>query len=191
MKGLLGRRKEENVKDDEIVELFWKRDEDALSESQKVYGNYCMHIARNILFNEQDSEECFNSVLLAAWESIPPQKPQNLKTYLGRLARIISFDCIRKKNMKKRIPEDAVTSIDELRFILTSPIAAIYRGNIPFMVIFPCEIAPCILPEKDIFQIVVVKISVAGSNGGVAIVRGNGRHSQSCRRAAIRCPTHW
>lgn len=84
-----------------------------------------------------------------------------------------------------------LSQIDELRFILTSPIAAIYRGNIPFMVIFPCEIAPCILPEKDIFQIVVVKISVAGSNGGVAIVRGNGRHSQSCRRAAIRCPTHW
>ena len=84
-----------------------------------------------------------------------------------------------------------LSQIDELRFIFTSPIAAIYRGNIPFMVIFPCEIAPCILPEKDIFQIVVVKISVAGSNGGVAIVCGNGRHSQSCRRAAIRCPTHW
>ena len=108
------------MKDDEIVELFWRRDEDALSESQRVYGNYCMHIARNILFNEQDSEECFNSVLLAAWESIPPQKPQNLKTYLGRLARIISFDCIRKKNMKKRIPEDAVTSIDELQDVFGS-----------------------------------------------------------------------
>lgn len=71
-----------------------------------------------------------------------------------------------------------LSQIDELRFIFTSPIAAIYRGNIPFIVIFPCEIAPCILPEIDIFQIVVVKISVAGSNGGVAIVRGNGRHSQ-------------
>ena len=99
-----------------------------------------------------------------------------------------------------------LSQIDELRFIFTSPtfvtekakkekrefyIPRLTRGNIPFMVIFPCEIAPCILPEKDIFQIVVVKISVAGSNGGVAIVRGNGRHSQSCRRAAIRCPTHW
>ncbi|MBO4391510.1 MAG: sigma-70 family RNA polymerase sigma factor [Lachnospiraceae bacterium] len=108
------------MKDDEIVDLFWKRDENALVESQRVYGNYCMHIARNILFNEQDSEECFNSVLLAAWESIPPQKPQNLKTYLGRLARIISFDYVRRKNMKKRIPEEALTPIDELRDVFGS-----------------------------------------------------------------------
>lgn len=103
------------MKDNEIVDLFWKRDETALRESQNAYGNYCMYIARNILFNEQDSEECFNSVLLAAWKSIPPQRPDNLKTYLGRLARIISFDYIRKKNAGKRIPEDAVTSIDELQ----------------------------------------------------------------------------
>ena len=108
------------MKDDEIVDLFWKRDEHAITETQKVYGNYCMHIARNILFNEQDAEECFNSVLLAAWESIPPQKPQNLKTYLGRLARIISFDCVRKKNMKKRIPEEAVISMDELQDVFGS-----------------------------------------------------------------------
>ena len=67
-----------------------------------------------------------------------------------------------------------LTLLCDSRLHVIAAIAAIYRGNIPFMVIFPCEIAPCILPEKDIFQIVVVKISVAGSNGGVAIVRGNG-----------------
>ena len=102
------------MKDDEIVELFWKRDETALVESQKKYGSYCTFIARNILPNDQDSEECVNSALLSAWESIPPNKPENLKTYLGRLARIISVDRLREETAQKRIPNSMVTPIEEL-----------------------------------------------------------------------------
>ena len=108
------RGNEGTMKDYELVELFWQRNETALDETKKTYGKYCMYIAENILFNRQDSEECLNDVLLSAWKSIPPEKPGNLKTYLGRLARIISIDVLRKKNAAKRIPDRLIIPIDEL-----------------------------------------------------------------------------
>ena len=58
------------MKDTDIVGLFWDRNEDAVSETKKQYEQYCMYIAKNVLQNEQDAEECFNDALLAVWKSI-------------------------------------------------------------------------------------------------------------------------
>ena len=57
------------MNDGAIVQLFWNRDETAVEETKKKYEGYCHSIAQNILFNAQDSEECLNDVLLAAWHS--------------------------------------------------------------------------------------------------------------------------
>ena len=67
------------MKDCEIVRLFRERDEAALSEAKKKYESYCSYIAMNVLGDRLDAEECVNDALLAAWKSIPPHNPENLK----------------------------------------------------------------------------------------------------------------
>jgi RNA polymerase sigma-70 factor (ECF subfamily) len=88
--------------DQRIIELFFARDEKALSESQKKYGRYCQSISRNILSSDEDAEEVLNDTLLSAWNSIPPEEPKSLKTYLGTLARNLSLDRYRKMKAEKR-----------------------------------------------------------------------------------------
>ena len=90
------------MEDDRIVELYFSRDEQAIMETDKKYGKYCHYIASNILASEQDAEECVNDTYLAAWESIPPAKPQILRTFLGKLTRNISINRYHFENAKKR-----------------------------------------------------------------------------------------
>lgn len=66
------------MKDRDIIGLFRKRSEHAITETAKKYGKYCHYIAYNILYNEQDSEECVNDTYLNAWNSIPPNAPDKL-----------------------------------------------------------------------------------------------------------------
>ena len=68
--------------DDATVKKLFDRDERALSEVKQKYGNYCRSIANNILSDSRDAEECVNDALLAVWNSIPPNRPENLKTYI-------------------------------------------------------------------------------------------------------------
>ncbi|MBR5942360.1 MAG: sigma-70 family RNA polymerase sigma factor [Clostridia bacterium] len=100
------------MNDEAIVALFWNRDESALSEAQKQYGEYCLYIARNVLSDECDAEECVNDALLAAWDSVPPNRPDNFKVYFGTLVRNAALDRWRRKNTRKR--KAAVSSLDEL-----------------------------------------------------------------------------
>ena len=102
------------MNDEALVAKFWDRDQDAISESKKQYENYCLYIAENILHDKQDAEECLNDTLLAAWNSIPPQKPQNLKTYLGKLIREIAINRWKKNRAQRRIPDESLVSLDEL-----------------------------------------------------------------------------
>lgn len=106
------------MKDEAIVGLYWERDENALSESRNAYGNYCMHIAHNLLHDTMDSEECLNDVLLAAWNSIPPHRPSNLKTYLGKLARETAVDRLRRKCAMKRTSHAENLPLDELEEVI-------------------------------------------------------------------------
>ena len=71
--------------DEKIIELYWERNALAIDRTAEKYGNYCSTIARNILRNEEDSEECVNDTWLGAWNSIPPKRPKNLATFLGKL----------------------------------------------------------------------------------------------------------
>lgn len=79
------------LEDSKIVELFFARVEQAIVELSAKYGTVCGRIARNILKNDLDAEKCVNDTYLAAWNTIPPQKPNPLRTYIFRIVRNISI----------------------------------------------------------------------------------------------------
>lgn len=102
------------MKDKMIVELYLERDESAIQETEKNYGNYLRTIAYNILSNIEDSKESVNDTYLNAWNSIPPHKPNILSTYLVKLTRRASIDIYRKRNRDKRKASEYAISLSEL-----------------------------------------------------------------------------
>lgn len=81
-----------NSEDKSIISLFFSRSERAITAVSDKYGLYCGKIAMNILQNEADKEETLNDTWLKAWNTIPPQNPNPLKTYLGMLTRTIAIN---------------------------------------------------------------------------------------------------
>ena len=69
------------MKDIDIIDLYWERDESAIAATAEKYGNYCHTIAYNILRSNRDAEECTNDTYLGAWNSIPPSRPNRLSIY--------------------------------------------------------------------------------------------------------------
>ena len=107
------------MEDKVIVELFFKRDSNSIIEADKKYGKYCYKIAFNILANKEDAEECLNDTFLAAWENIPPQTPEILSAYLGKIVRNLSLKKYRLKNAQKR-GGGSQLSFDELNECIPS-----------------------------------------------------------------------
>ena len=102
------------MEDSRIIELYWNRDESAIAETQQKYDRYLSKIAYNILADIEDTKESVNDTYLRAWNSIPPQKPFSLSSYLGRITRQISIDLYRRKTAKKRLGSEYELSLDEL-----------------------------------------------------------------------------
>ena len=100
--------------DEEIVRMFLLRNEQALSETQQKYGNYCHSIAKNILDNDADAEECVNDALYRVWDSIPPNQPENFKAYLAKITRNLSFNLYKKAHAQKRGRTNMEAVLDEL-----------------------------------------------------------------------------
>jgi len=101
-----------NEKD--ILKLFETRDERAIDECQKAYGNYCHSIALHILENQEDAEECVADTLLRAWNAIPPAKPRALASYLGTITRNLAYDGYRRKRQQKRGGGEILLAFDEI-----------------------------------------------------------------------------
>ncbi len=102
------------MNDDEIVRLYWERDESALRETELKYRNYLMKIAVNILRDTEDSREAVNDTYLKAWNAIPPHKPNPLSLFLGRITRQLSIDRWRGKTREKRGGSEYALSLEEL-----------------------------------------------------------------------------
>lgn len=102
------------MEDAEIVELYWARDEDAVSQTKTKYGAYLNRVAYNILSDLEDSQECVSDTLLAAWRSMPDNRPKNLRTYLGKITRQVSIDLYRRRNRMKRYASEYAISLEEL-----------------------------------------------------------------------------
>lgn len=98
--------------DSTILELFWQRSEKAIGSVNEKYGAICRALARNLLRNEQDAEECVNDTYHALWDSIPPQRPEKLMPYIAKITRKLSMKRLTYRNAAKRA---AVTvSFEEL-----------------------------------------------------------------------------
>lgn len=109
------------MKDKEIIELFIKREESALEKTAEKYKNYCVSIAERILGNREDAEEIWNDVLSAAWNSIPPNEPEHLNLYLGKIARNAALKKLDYEKAKKR-DSGIKIQLDELAEAIPAPL---------------------------------------------------------------------
>lgn len=101
--------------DQQIIELFWQRSENAIAEVDRKYGSYCHHIAWGILGSREDSEECVSDTWLRAWDAIPPQRPGDLATFLGKITRNLALDRYASRGAKKRGGGQLPLALEELR----------------------------------------------------------------------------
>lgn len=88
--------------DSKIIELFYERSEQAIIELSEKYGSVCEKIATNILGSRLDAEECVNDAYLGAWDSIPPQRPDPLLSYLCRIVRNLAIKRYHSNTAAKR-----------------------------------------------------------------------------------------
>lgn len=107
--------------DEEILALYFQRDEAAITETDKKYGRYCRKIAADCLPREEDREECISDSYLQAWKTIPPQKPDHLRLYLGAIVRNLAFSLWRKLYTRKRGGAAVELALDELAECLCAP----------------------------------------------------------------------
>lgn len=90
------------MEDTEIVALYWERSERALAETQAKYSSYCRAIALRLLGDAGEAEETVNDALLAAWNAIPPHRPESLSAFLGKLTRRNAVNRWQARGAEKR-----------------------------------------------------------------------------------------
>lgn len=101
--------------DNSIVDMYWARNEKAIEVTGDKYGRYCYSIAYNILGSREDSDECVNDTYLGAWNSMPPNRPVILSTFLGKITRSLSLKKWRDKTRLKRGGGCADVTLEELK----------------------------------------------------------------------------
>ncbi len=99
--------------DQEIISLYFARDEQAIAETSRVYGSMCMSTAMRVLDSRPDAEECVSDTYLKAWNSIPPEKPRALGAFLCRITRNLAITRYRALHRHKR-NRDLELSLSEL-----------------------------------------------------------------------------
>ena len=102
------------MNDKSIVDLYFNRDEEAITQTDKKYGRYCYSIAYNILTNKEDAEESVSDTYMTAWRAIPPRRPSVLSTFLGKITRHISIDRWRERSAYKRGGGEVTLALEEL-----------------------------------------------------------------------------
>lgn len=108
------------MNDQDIVELYFDRDEQAIAETDKKYGKLCMQVSQNILPNKSDAEECVSDTYLKTWNSIPPTRPNSLCAFVCKIARNLSLNRLRDLHREKR-NRDLTVSFEELEECIPMP----------------------------------------------------------------------
>lgn len=88
--------------DDRIIELFWKRSEQAISATDVKYGGMCRSLAMNLLRSQEDAQECVNDTYHGLWNSIPPARPEKLASYIAKITRNLAMKRLTYRNAAKR-----------------------------------------------------------------------------------------
>ena len=102
------------MEDSNIVQLYWDRNPKAITETANKYDKYCTSIAKNILGNYEDAEECVNDTYMNAWNSMPNHKPDVLSAFLGKITRNLSFNRYKLNHANKRGGSQIPAILDEL-----------------------------------------------------------------------------
>ena len=118
MKGLSHRKGDDDTEDQKIIDLYWNRSENAITETAVKYGRYCTSIAYGILKSREDAQECVSDAYLMAWNVIPPRRPADLGTYLGKITRNLSIDRLRTRNRDKRGGGEMPLALEELEEVV-------------------------------------------------------------------------
>lgn len=119
-----GNATNKKMSDEEIIELYWNRNEDAIKETDIKYGKYLFTIAYNIVHDRLDSEECLNDTYLGTWNKIPPERPMVFNVFLSRITRNIAINRYKKNNAAKRVPAEMILPLEELEDTLaTNPLS--------------------------------------------------------------------
>lgn len=108
-------RAQNETSDEEIIALFWARDEQAIVLIQQKYGAYLLQVARHYLENREDCEECQSSTYLALWNAIPPTRPENLLAFAIRILRRVAINQWRSSQRKSVVPKEMTVCIEELQ----------------------------------------------------------------------------
>ncbi len=109
------------MKDEQIVALFWQRDEEAIQQTKEKYEHYLLKVARGVLASDEDSREVVNDTFLRAWETIPPNRPAYLGAFLAKIAREKAIDRLRMAASAKRAGSEYLISLEELEECGTMP----------------------------------------------------------------------
>lgn len=106
------------MSDEQIVELYWKRDERAIRETDRKYQHFLLTVAHNILRDAQDCEECLNDTYLGAWNAIPPARPKVLPAFLATIMRRTAIDRYKAGKRQKRIDSELTVALSEVEEFL-------------------------------------------------------------------------
>ena len=107
------------MEDEKIIELYWQRQEGAITVTEEKYGPYCTAIADRILHSVRDTEECVNDTWLAAWNAMPPHRPSILSAFLGKLTRNLAFNRYARNRAEKRGGGEIELVLDELAEVVS------------------------------------------------------------------------
>ena len=128
MKALLSSQKGDNmtklmgqnaiIADEQIIELYWQREERAIQETDKKHGQFLFRIAYNILHDRLDCEECQNDTYLGVWNAIPPTRPTVFPAFITQIMRRIAINRYKEKTSKKRIPSELTVSMEYINDFL-------------------------------------------------------------------------
>ena len=110
----------QTIADDQIIALYFRRDQQAIAHTEKKYGGLCQSIAKCILGNREDAEECVNDALFKLWEAIPPAKPQNLAAFLTVTVRNMACNRRASKKAAKRGGGEVAVALSEIEEVLAS-----------------------------------------------------------------------
>ena len=106
-----------------IVDLYWRRDEQAIKETADKYGAYCFKISMNILSDLPESEENVNDTYMQTWNSIPPNSPNLLAAFVAKIARNLALNKYQAKHAQKRLISEFTQSLSELDIYIPSKIS--------------------------------------------------------------------
>ena len=109
------------LSDEQILDLYFAREERAIAETDRKYCEYLHTVAYNILSNEQDAEECLQDTYLKAWLTIPPERPSVFRAFLAKITRNLSLDRYEMAKRQKRVPTLMCTPLEEVQEFLPDP----------------------------------------------------------------------